>query len=214
MWNYSLDKASGVNEKEFKIAIDGINNIITAEGLSGSGSSSYTYTAYYTSPDGYQGSFQFTIPVGNTSSCSNPTLTPPAYDTSKTYIVGGSLDQYEVPVFTVNPPGCTITYSASASPAAAWITESASSRGMYWYTTDSAEEGNTYTITVTATSGCATSSISYSLSVGSTCSGDTLTIDSAHAVFALLPSVTKSYDIYDPIYDITWTDSNVESALN
>ena len=69
---------------------------------------------------------------------------------------------------------------------------------MNWYTTDSAEVGNTYTITVVASSGCTSSSISYTLTVEDACPTDTLTIDSSHTVFALLPTVTLSYDIYDP----------------
>ena len=80
-----------MDEKEFKIAIDGINNLITVDALSGSGSTEYSYTAYFTSPDGYTNSFSFNVKVGGTSTCNSVILTPPSpYDTYKTYTVGGA----------------------------------------------------------------------------------------------------------------------------
>ncbi len=116
-------------------------------------------------------------------SCSSSTLTPPeSYTNMHTYTVGGATGQYEVPTFDISPVECEsgVSYSASASPAAALITESASGRGMSWYTTDTSAEG-TYTITVTATAGCdgsVTELISYTLTIEdpcTVCSSSTLT---------------------------------------
>ena len=58
VWSYSLDKPANLDPSKFKIGIDGINNLISVEALGGgSGSDSFVFTATYTSPDGFSGSF-------------------------------------------------------------------------------------------------------------------------------------------------------------
>ena len=139
-------------------------------------------------------------------------MTPPSYDTSKTYSVGEPEDLYDVSIFTSDPVDCTVTYSASVSPPSTFMTETVDKRGMYWYTSDMSEVGNEYEVTVTASAGCSTtSSISYTLKIVNNCGSDTLIID--NTVFKTLPSVTLTYDIFDLALSIDWTDSIVSSTL-
>ena len=50
----------------------------------------------------------------------------------------------------MSPSGCSVTYSTTVSPAAAFMTPLDSGRGMKWQT-DSEADAGTYTVTVTAT---------------------------------------------------------------
>ena len=85
---------------------------------------------------------------------------------------------------------------------------------MTWYTGDPSVQGNSYIITVKATVCGASSSVSYTLTISSTCTADTLTIDGSHSIFALVPSLTSTYDIFDPTAEVSWTDSAVVSTNN
>ena len=79
IWLYSLVESSGnPNEEEFHITVDGINNEIVIEALAaGSGSDTYGFTVYYQAPDGFIGSFTFSVSVVDAAgSCNDPTLTP------------------------------------------------------------------------------------------------------------------------------------------
>ena len=84
VWNYWLEEDSSSpnnpDDYKFKIAVDGVNNLITVMGLAHSGSPSgenYKYKLHYSSPDGYDGEFVFTVTMG-THPCSGPTLTAPS----------------------------------------------------------------------------------------------------------------------------------------
>ena len=78
---------------------------------------------------------------------------------------------------------------------------------MEWDTNDSSHVG-TYTVTVTASSGCTTSSVSYTVVVAEAdpCLTDTLTLGTG--VFA---SPAFTYNIRDDASTFEWTDSAVTS---
>ena len=77
---------SDLFESHFKVGIDGFNNFIKVQALHhGAGTPSYNYMAHYTSPDGYDGGFSFTIPVG-TASCI--VTKPLEYESEVSYSIG------------------------------------------------------------------------------------------------------------------------------
>ena len=109
VWQYWIEAVAptNINEEFFRISIDGINNLITAEALTGgSGSPTYSYRVNYISPDGFSDSFTFEVQVGKEFDCEDSILTPPAHDLVKSYNIGdplvwsgGDATFYEVPEF-------------------------------------------------------------------------------------------------------------------
>ena len=68
VWLYWIEDLSlpslTVDMQNFKIAVDGINNMINVEALSGGlGAATYPYRVNYIAPDGFTGFFDFTVKI-------------------------------------------------------------------------------------------------------------------------------------------------------
>ena len=66
VWIYWLEPQEKFDDENFKIGVDSINNVITVEALASgfyNGDVIYPFKVYYKSPDGFVGSFDFSVEI-------------------------------------------------------------------------------------------------------------------------------------------------------
>ena len=113
-WTLHSTNLSSSVAKDIKVSISGPAENISVSALSGDSSHAgiYNFEAIGYLPDGTTTSFIFDLEIG----CSNPTISAPSHDASKTAELGSSTpDSYDVGAFTVSPSACTVTYSTSVT---------------------------------------------------------------------------------------------------